>query len=154
MLIGHGVIYSPLSSQYDQLIELWEASVRATHGFLMEEDLLFYRSMLSKYLSELDLYCINVGSRLAGFLALGEGMVQALFVHPHFFGNGVGKTLMLYALEKRVIYKVDVNEQNTKALQFYRSFGFHVIDRSDTDATGRPYPILHLRASLFAQDKR
>ncbi len=41
--------------------------------------------------------------------------------------------------------EVDVNEQNTQALDFYLRRGFHVVGRSPLDGQGRPYPLLHLR---------
>ena len=40
---------------------------------------------------------------------------------------------------------VDVNEQNEQAYGFYRHLGFKVIGRDATDASGEPYPILHLK---------
>lgn len=41
--------------------------------------------------------------------------------------------------------KVDVNEQNDKALGFYLRMGFRIIGRNETDGMGKPYPILHLQ---------
>ena len=41
--------------------------------------------------------------------------------------------------------KVDVNEQNDKALGFYLRMGFRIIGRDETDGMGKPYPILHLQ---------
>jgi len=40
---------------------------------------------------------------------------------------------------------VDVNEQNTAAVAFYKACGFVVEGRSELDDTGRPYPLLHMR---------
>ena len=38
----------------------------------------------------------------------------------------------------------DVNEQNAQAAGFYARMGFRVVSHSETDPSGRPYPILHL----------
>jgi len=46
--------------------------------------------------------------------------------------------------KQRGVTKVDVNEQNPSALNFYKAKGFRVISRDETDDAGRPYPILHL----------
>jgi putative acetyltransferase len=43
------------------------------------------------------------------------------------------------------VLTVDVNEQNTYAAAWYLRRGFVTIGRSETDADGRPYPLLHLR---------
>jgi len=39
---------------------------------------------------------------------------------------------------------LDVNERNRQALAFYEAHGFVITGRSDTDADGRPFPLLHL----------
>jgi len=39
---------------------------------------------------------------------------------------------------------VDVNEQNPLVVGFYVRHGFVVLRRSETDAGGRPFPILHM----------
>lgn len=52
---------------------------------------------------------------------------------------------MRYALEHCHVRYVDVNEQNKKASGFYGHFGFRVIGRDAKDASGEPYPILHLK---------
>lgn len=60
-------------------------------------------------------------------------------------GKGVGKKLLKYAINSCRVRYVDVNEQNEQAYGFYRHLGFKVIGRDATDASGEPYPILHLK---------
>jgi putative acetyltransferase len=138
-------IRQPELSEYPLLLDLWEASVRATHHFLNEDDIVFYRSLISKNLPMLDLYCFcdNDGAIL-GFIALNDNMVQALFIHPLARRRGIGKQLMRFAISHKQITLVDVNEQNEDALSFYRSFGFKAVSRSELDGAGRPYPLLSL----------
>ena len=40
--------------------------------------------------------------------------------------------------------RVDVNEQNVRAVGFYERLGFRQIGRSPLDSAGMPYPLLHL----------
>ena len=68
-----------------------------------------------------------------------------LFVHPDYHGQQIGKQLLLYAIHELKLALVDVNEQNEKALLFYRRFGFQVVNRSAKDGLGKPYPLLHLQ---------
>jgi putative acetyltransferase len=129
----------------DQLIELWESSVRATHDFLLEEDINFYKSNLNKYFDAVDIYLIrNNNNKIAAFMGISEDNIEMLFVHPNDMGQGIGTSLVEFAINELKIKKVDVNEQNKRAFRFYEKMGFHVVNRSALDNEGRPYPILHL----------
>jgi putative acetyltransferase len=39
-------------NEYDQVIELWESSVKATHDFILEKDIMFYKNIIKKYLEK------------------------------------------------------------------------------------------------------
>ena len=50
----------PSPAELDALTALWEASVRATHDFLSEEDIPFFRQMVrNEALAAVDLYVIR-----------------------------------------------------------------------------------------------
>ncbi len=127
-----------------ELSQIWVESVQATHHFLAKEDFLFYQSVVPNYLKIMDLYGIRK-HQIVGFLGVQDQTIETLFVQPNFFRQGIGKALLSYALTELNATKIDVNEQNQKALAFYVHFGFRVVSRSESDPTGRPYPILHLK---------
>ncbi|MBD3581304.1 GNAT family N-acetyltransferase [Flavobacterium selenitireducens] len=133
-------------NDYDQIINVWEASVRATHEFLSESDLLLYKELLStKYLAMVKLYCIKTDGQIAAFAGVAGNSIEMLFAHPSHFGKGVGRSLTEFAIRELGCRAVDVNEQNRIALLFYIKMGFDVTGRSETDGLGKPYPILHLQ---------
>ncbi|MBB6111299.1 putative acetyltransferase [Mucilaginibacter lappiensis] len=137
-------IYPVNKTDYPLVIEVWEASVRATHHFLTEADIQFYKPLiLDQYLDAVDLYCTKANGMISGFLGLSDGMVQMLFIHPDSRGLSIGKALLQFAVEKGV-KKVDVNEQNQQAVGFYEHMGFVVTNRSEIDGSGKPYPILSM----------
>jgi len=68
-----------------------------------------------------------------------------LFIHPDYREQGIGRTLLSYAMNERGATTVDVNEQNDQALGFYMRMGFEVVARSELDSNGKPYPLLHMR---------
>jgi len=140
-------IDKPLAADMPRLFEVWEAAVRATHHFLDETDIQFYRRLLrEEYLRLVKLACLrNSEGRLLGFLGTAEDRLEMLFVDPQQHGQGIGKTLLHHAIDHEGTRLVDVNEQNTRALAFYLSQGFQPIGRSPLDGADRPFPLLHLR---------
>lgn len=128
----------------DELTRVWEEAVRSSHHFLTEDDIRFYRQrMRGMYLPAVDLYVIR-DTHIAAFMGLSDDMVEMLFVLPSEKGNGYGSTLLRYALHDRHIHKIDVNEDNAEAYRFYLNRGYRVTGRDDTDADGRPSPIIHM----------
>lgn len=139
-------IESIAKQDYQEVVELWEASVRATHHFLKEEDIEYFKPLiLNTYLDAVELRCIkNETGKLIGFLGVADQNLEMLFIHPDFRGIGIGKTLLKYSIDTMGVKKVDVNEQNGQALEFYQHCGFEVTKRSELDSSGKPYPILHM----------
>lgn len=129
------------------MVEVWEASVRATHHFVSEVDIQFFKPLVRDVLPQMPaLACVRdeVGS-VAGFIGVGHGKVEMLFLHPAARGQGGGRRLLQHALITLGATTLDVNEQNEPAVQFYQHMGFEVIGRSERDGAGRPYPLLHMR---------
>ena len=132
--------------EYNQVIQVWEASVRATHLFLKEEDIQYFKPLiLNTYLGAVALKCVkNETDKIIGFLGVAEQNLEMLFIHPDYRGKHVGKTLVNFAIKEMNIKKVDVNEQNEQAVGFYKKCGFDTVNRSELDSSGKPYPILHM----------
>ncbi|MBL7769450.1 MAG: acetyltransferase [Flavipsychrobacter sp.] len=140
-------LVKPVSTDYEALTELWEASVRATHDFLPESDIQYFKPLVrDQFLASVDLYALQDASgRFHGFLGVLDGKIEMLFVDPASRGKGCGKWLLQIALKELQAYDLDVNEQNPQAVGFYQKMGFEVVGRSPLDAMGKPYPILHMK---------
>ncbi|MBW1296308.1 GNAT family N-acetyltransferase [Aquimarina litoralis] len=133
--------------EYEEVVRLWEASVRATHHFLKEEDIEYFKPLiLNTYLDAVELRCIRDNNKkIVGFIGVADQNLEMLFIHPDFRGKRIGKTLLDYSIDNLKVTKVDVNEQNEQAVGFYKHCGFEVIERSELDSSGKPYPILHMK---------
>lgn len=134
---------------FSEVADLWEASVRATHHFLKEEDIQFFKPLiLNEFLSSVSLFGIrNQERKILGFIGTDANKIEMLFIHPDARGKGIGKRLLMYAIQVLQATEVDVNEQNPQAVGFYLHEGFVVASRSEIDSLGNPFPILHLRLS-------
>lgn len=131
------------------LITLWEASVRATHDFLKEQDIVTLRDQIRDiYFPQLPLWmATHENGTVRGFIGCDGPRLEMLFVSPEHRGTGVGKTLLSYAITELNISEVDVNEQNPQGIGFYLHQGFVVVGRSEHDGEGNPFPLLHLKRS-------
>lgn len=129
---------------FETLAGIWERSVMATHDFLKEEDFNEIKAaLIPDYFPNVDLYAIAGNGVYAGFIGLSPDSIEMLFIDSGLRGQGYGSALIEYA-RQRGATKVDVNEHNPSALNFYKAKGFRIIGRDETDDAGRPYPILHL----------
>ena len=130
-----------------RLLEVWEASVRATHAFLTEADIERFRPLVLEELTRLSaLRCVrDTAGDIVGFVGVLAGKMEALFVHPSWHRAGVGRRLVQHATNVLGATTVDVNEQNPQAVAFYERMGFEVASRSDVDSMGLPFPLLHMR---------
>ncbi|MDR1494188.1 MAG: GNAT family N-acetyltransferase, partial [Planctomycetaceae bacterium] len=102
--------------------------------------------MKNKYLDHVQLFAVRDHvDKILGFMGTSEDKVEMLFVHPNEMRKGIGKLLLDYAVGELMIKKVDVNEQNKNALEFYKKHGFVVYERTNKDNDGKNYPILKMR---------
>jgi putative acetyltransferase len=136
------------------MLALWERAVRATHHFLSDAEVAGLRPAVADVLASdaLQWWVYERDNDVKGFLGVAEASVEALFVDPDHHRRGVGRFLVEHAqqLNAGADLRVDVNEANHAALNFYQRLGFVIEGRSDTDGDGRPYPLLHLRRSSAA----
>lgn len=131
------------------LLALWERSVRATHLFLSEDDIAFYRPLVAQILVEqlCELWVlVDPRGIPIGFLGLSAHAIEALFLDPLYRSRGWGRLLVSHAQAiTGGALAVAVNEQNTAARCFYAALGFLPVRRSPVDEFGRPFPVVRLR---------
>lgn len=129
------------------LLAVWESSVRTTHDFLAEDDIVALRPEVEAAVRDIAILCVVRGDEdaIEAFMGVEDGMVEMLFVDAAARGRGIGGTLLRHAIDTLDARRVDVNEQNPQGVGFYRRFGFVVIGRDAVDSQGRPFPLLHMR---------
>lgn len=132
------------------LTTLWEASVRATHHFLTEEDILKLVPFIKKGLSDIEtLVVVHNNHTPVAFMGIEADKIGMLFVSPDYFGKRIGRELVELGIMQYGVRYVDVNEQNPQAAGFYRHIGFEVYERKESDEQGNPFPILKMGRPPF-----
>lgn len=127
-----------------QIIELWDRSVTATHDFLSQEDKQAMRGEIPSFLPFVDVQLWYDEDKLVGFSGRKENSLEMLFIEPKYMGQGYGTAILQELVLNHGITLLDVNEQNSAAKKFYFKNGFRIYSRSKLDGQNRPYPILHL----------
>lgn len=133
----------------EQILNVWERSVLATHDFLIPTDFEEIKELVATIdFNELDVFCLLDKEKVLGFIGVADQKVEMLFLDPDYLGKGLGKQFLDFAIEELHANLVDVNEQNTKAVNFYKKFGFETFERSEKDDQGRNYPILRMKLAI------
>ena len=124
---------------------LWESSVRATHLFLSEDEINNIKQYVPEALNNVSNLIIVKNEKPIGFMGINGQRLEMLFVSNEYRGQGIGKSLLQYGIEKYSINSLTVNEQNPLAVGFYEHMGFEVYKRTELDEQGNPYPLLYMR---------
>ncbi|APF21166.1 GNAT family N-acetyltransferase [Clostridium butyricum] len=129
------------------ILEVWESSVKATHLFLTQSDIISLKPFVEegiKFVSHLAVLRDDEDT-IQAFIGVHDNKIEMLFVKDTCRGLGLGKHLVTWAVNTLNVKFVDVNEQNDQGLGFYKYMGFKVFDRSELDEQGNPFPILYMR---------
>ena len=124
-----------------QLVEVWQRSVQATHLFLSVPEIAAIRTYVPQALCGVEHLIVaqDESGTPIGFMSVQENRL----LDPEARGQGLGARLLCLGMEQ--YSELTVNEQNPAAAGFYRHMGFAVCRRSELDEQGGPYPILYMR---------
>lgn len=141
------IIKNVTDQDMTDILQVWESSVKATHLFLTEANIVSLRSFVKegvKFISNLAVIR-DEEDTIQAFIGVHDNKIEMLFVKDTCRGRGLGKHLVNWAINTLNIKFADVNEQNEQGLGFYKYMGFEVFDRSELDEQSNPFPILHMK---------
>lgn len=131
----------------ENLLNIWEASVRATHLFLSDEEINQIKEYVPQALSGVEhlLIAENETHKAIAFMGTENSRLEMLFLSPTERGRGIGRKLVQYGIRNYGVREVTVNEQNPQAVGFYEHLGFETYKRTEQDEEGNPYPLLYMK---------
>lgn len=134
-------------AQTAALLAVWEASVRATHTFLSEEELLRIRNFVPAALDGVEhlILAEKAPDRPVAFMGITKGRLEMLFLSPEELGKGLGRRLLTLGIDRYGVKELTVNEENPSAVGFYTHMGFRTYRRTPLDEEGDPYPLLYMK---------
>ena len=91
---------------------IWEKSVRATHLFLTEDDMLDISKDVDDALASVPtlLTAENENSEPVAFMGIDGDRLEMLFLLPEERGRGLGEKLLRHAIDKYSVSRLCVNE--------------------------------------------
>ena len=135
-----------INSTEQELLTIWESSVRATHKFLNNDEILQIRNYVPQAFKQVEHLLIIIDhEQIKGFMGINDQKVEMLFIDAQTRSKGYGSKLLNYGIQELNIDELAVNEQNPQAVGFYEHLGFKVVERSATDDQCNPYPILRMK---------
>ena len=140
-------VQKPTPELTQSLLQVWEDSVRATHLFLSEPEILRIREYVPQAIGGVAHLVVaeNEQGNPVGFMGVERDRLEMLFLSPAERGKGLGKQLVQQGIQNFGVQEVTVNEQNPQAVGFYLHMGFETFRRTDHDEEGGPYPLLYMR---------
>ena len=128
------------------LVEVWERSVRATHLFLSEDDIVRIKDYVPQAMAAVNMLMVaKNGDMPVAFMGVHEGVLEMLFIDPAYRGKGLGREMLSIGVRDYDARELSVNEQNTQAAGFYEHLGYQVFKRTGCDEQGDPFPLLYMR---------
>lgn len=135
------------SNLINNLIEIWEDSVKATHLFLSSSEIKSIKKYVPQALLEVDHLLIikDKKQKIIAFAGVDNQRLEMLFIKNSERGKGYGKQLLNHVIKKYQINELTVNEQNPQAVAFYQHMGFNTYRRTEINEQGNPYPLLYMK---------
>jgi putative acetyltransferase len=127
----------------DTLAVILRVAMRTAMPFLPElhtpeEDRWFVREIV---FSKCDVWVAELEGRIMGFIAVGDELVEHLYVLPDHQGAGIGTALLERAKELRPAgFRLWVFQRNTGARSFYEARGLKLVELTDGAANEEREP--------------
>ena len=91
---------------FENLLDVWENSVKATHLFLSDDEINNIRQYVPQALKGVPVLVIeeNENGNLVGFMGIADKMLEMLFILNECRGQGIGKQLLQYGINRILPY--------------------------------------------------
>lgn len=118
----------------DAIAELYERSFGTLTFLPMLHTLAEHRVWFARVAAEQEVWVWDEDRAILGFLALGDTMLNYLYVEPGATGRGIGSALLDRAKRRRPAgFTLWTFQQNAGARRFYERHGLRVIRLTDGD---------------------
>lgn len=122
----------------DAVVHVWRQASAKAHPFLspkfMDSEEENVRHVYPKYAK---IWVKELDGTIIGFIAMIESEVGAIFLHPDFHGQGIGKEMMDFAANRHETLTLDIFQDNQIGRRFYDRYGFIQTDQYLHEPSGQ-----------------
>lgn len=113
--------------QLDRLVSIWLNSNIDAHSFIDPDYWKDNESDVRRAFPNADIYVYEVDGLILGFIGLIDNYIAGIFVDKFQRGAGIGTKLLNTAKKNKDKLELNVFEKNEKAIIFYKSNNFIII---------------------------
>lgn len=126
------------TSDIDKVMDIWIKSTIKAHNFINKEYWQnSYDTVKNVYIPISDTFVYEDDEGIKGFISIiNNDFIGALFVDTYYQGNGIGKKLINYAMNKYDDLKLAVYKENKTSVKFYLNRGFKIVSEQINDDSG------------------
>lgn len=132
------MIRSLENKDIDKVMDIWLKSTIKAHDFISKEYWENnYNDVKNIYIPMANTFIYEDKEVIKGFISvINNEFIGALFVDIDYQGNGIGKALINYAMDKYKKLNLAVYKDNKKSVEFYLKNGFTIIKEQLNDDCG------------------
>ena len=115
----------------DKVMNIWLESTIKAHDFISKD------TVKEVYIPIADSFIYEEKGIIKGFISvIDKEFIGALFVDNNYQGLGIGSKLIGYVDSIYDELTLTVYKENSRAVNFYKSIGFNILDEQINDDTG------------------
>lgn len=141
------MIRSFKNTDIDNVMNIWLKSTIKAHDFISKE---YWKSnynvVKDVYIPMAETFVYEDKQEIKGFISIiNNEFIGALFVDVDFQGQGIGKELINYAIDKYKKLNLAVYKGNKKSVDFYINRGFKIIKEQVNNDSGHNEYLMQIK---------
>ena len=120
----------------NKVADIWLDTNIKAHYFIPAQYWKSNFELVKELLLQAEVYVYEDNQEIHGFIGLNDKYIEGIFVSVEKQSQGIGKTLLNYAKDKRNKLHLNVYQKNARAISFYKREGFEIQHSGLDKATG------------------
>ncbi len=110
----------------DQVADIWLNTNIKAHNFIPAQYWQTNFDMVKEMLFQAEVYIYENKKNIQGFIGLQNDYIAGIFVSDKAQSQGIGKSLLNFAKDKKEELYLSVYQKNIRAIHFYQREGFKI----------------------------